>query len=118
MPVFTPPVHADRWGKEDIGHTKRWSLWRWYEPVVEFPRTVIIRSGVAEPLFSEGLRTFSPADFTAADSGSGEEGQAVFRGKASHNITETEETILEAAGYTVTHTVGSFFDEYTQEYIL
>ena len=38
----------------------------------------------------------------AADSGSGEAGKAIFHGGQTYTVTAGEDTILSAAGYTVT----------------
>jgi len=96
-----PPLESSKWGAEIIGHEAKWSLWRWYEPMVQFPRTIVITAGVVPPLASEGLKTFVAGDFEAADSGSGEDGKAVFRGRLAHVVTTIEKDLLVAAGYTV-----------------
>jgi hypothetical protein len=100
--MFQAPKFSDRWGSEEIGHEKVWSLWRYYEPVVEFVQTVIISGGVAIPTATEGARTLTAAEIAGADAGSGEGGKAVFRGRLTHPVTAGEATILTTAGYTVT----------------
>ena len=100
--MFMAPKFSDRWGDEEVGHERVWSLWRHYEPVVEFVQTVIISGGVAIPTASEGARTLTPAEIAGADAGTGEGGKAVFRGRLSHEVSMSEATILSNAGYTVT----------------
>jgi hypothetical protein len=106
IPTFTPPLSPQPPPTEEIGHSKKFSLWRWYSDdtvgFIPYGRTVIITSGVAAPLAAEGPRTFTPDDHIAADTGSGEAGQAVFRGAHTYTVTAGEDTILTAAGYTVT----------------
>ena len=62
--------------------------------------SVLISGGVATPY--PGRTGPSQADIDAADAGSGVGGKAAFLGGRDYEITAGEQTILEAAGYTVT----------------
>jgi len=76
-----------------------WRLMRFYGgPTEEY--TVIIKDGVASPF--PGVRNPTMDQVNEADAGSGYNGRAVFRGGYIWDeITESEGTILQLAGYTV-----------------
>lgn len=98
--TFTPPTHKAKLAPEEEGHSKKWSLWRHYNWLDE-GRTVIIDGGTVIPEASAGPRLFTTDELAAADSGSGENGLAVFRGARTYTVNSTESTKLQAAGYTV-----------------
>ncbi len=101
MPTFAPttydvPKHAEL----DGPHSERYSLWRYFSDGVPTSHVVIITSGVANA--SPGFTTPSVDQMNAADSGSGVAGKAIFHGGQTYTVTSGEDTILTAAGYTVT----------------
>jgi hypothetical protein len=106
VPTFATPSDPGQAPVERIGHSPKWSLWRWFtdntEGFIPVARTVLIVSGVAVPLATEGPRTFTQDDLDTADSGSGDNGQAIFRAGTDYTITAGEDTILTAGGYTTT----------------
>ena len=76
------------------------SMWRHYGTPIATGYSVLITGGVATP--SPGRVSPTAGDIAAADAGSGEGGKAWFRGGITYTVTSAEQTILEAAGYTVT----------------
>ena len=111
MPTFTPTTYGAKINAETQGgETERHSLWRQYGLPIQAAYTVIVRSGVANA--SPG--TISPnattqitgnadvpnavTSYAAADSGSGDDGRAVFSRAATYTVTAAEETILLDAG--------------------
>jgi hypothetical protein len=84
----------------DGPHAPVFSLWRYFADGIATQRVVIITSGVANA--SPGYATATVDQFNNADAGSGENGLAVFRGGVTYTVTAGEDTILTAAGYTVT----------------
>ncbi len=101
LTLFTAPLYNEKWGDERASHGKEWSLWRYFEPVVQTVQTVIISGGVVIPTATEGTATLTAAQIAGADSGTGENGLAVFRGKLNHTVSTSEASLLVAAGYTV-----------------
>lgn len=75
------------------------SLWRYYRQL-PVGYHVLITSGAATA--SPGVASVTTQDIEDADSGSGEGGKAWFRGGLTYTVTAAEDTILTAAGYTVT----------------
>jgi len=69
---------------------------RWYSFPVGY--SVLITGGVVTPYPGRTVPTVD--EMNAADSGSGENGKAVFLGGRSYTVTSEEETLLIAAGYT------------------
>lgn len=97
MADFTPPTFKQPFNPESQDHPK-YSLWRWYAGY-NTPYSVLITDGVATPY--PGTVSPTIADTANADAGSGEGGQAWFRGGITYSVTSAEETILVAAGYTI-----------------
>ena len=95
MPTFTPPTRTQPFIHE---RKDEWSLMRWYDFDVGY--SVLITGGVASTY--PGVVTPSGDDITAADAGSGMGGKAAFIGGHTYTVTAGEQTILQAAGYTVT----------------
>lgn len=81
-------------------NTEHVSLWRHYGTPIATGYSVLITGGVATA--SPGRISPTAGDIAAADAGSGEGGKAWFRGGITYTVTSAEQTILEAAGYTVT----------------
>ena len=99
MATFTPPTYFMPWGPENAaGFGEKWSLWRHYDGIPT-GYVVLITSGVATA--SPGRASVTTDEILAADSGSGDDGRAHFRGGIGYAVTTAEKTILEAAGYTV-----------------
>ena len=114
MPSFTPDTYGVKINAETQGgELERHSLWRHYGTPIQTSYIVIIRDGVANPppgskspnemtqIVGNAEVDNAVASFTAADAGSGDDGRAVFQGGILYTITDAEETILLAAGYTV-----------------
>lgn len=100
MPTFTPDTYTIPLNDESQGgHGERYSMWRHYQGVIPTGYSVLITSGTATA--SPGRVSPSADDIANADSGSGEGGKAWFRGGITYTVTAAEQTILEAAGYTV-----------------
>jgi hypothetical protein len=96
-PKFRPDTYFAHRRAETVNHSERFSLWRYFDGVpTEY--VVIITSGVASP--APGRTSPSVDDINDADSGSGEQGLAVFRGGRLYEITGAENVILTTAGYT------------------
>ncbi len=102
LTLFTAPLFSNKWGDEFGGHAKKHSVWRYYEPMVEFVQTVIIASGVVIPTAAQGARTLTTNELDSADAGTGQSGKAVFRGRKQHTVSVAEGSLLSNAGYTVT----------------
>jgi hypothetical protein len=99
MATFTPGTWDQSKLPEEGGpHAPTHSMWRYFTDGIPREYVVIITSGVANA--SPGYATPSVAQFNNADSGSGENGKAIFRGTNTYTITAGEDTILQAAGYT------------------
>ena len=94
MPTFTPPTYTQGFLPE---RKDDWSLMRWYD--FQVGRSVLITGGVASVY--PGVVSPSQDDINAADAGSGMGGKAAFIGGRTYTVTAGEQTILEAAGYTV-----------------
>ena len=112
MSTFTPTTYGEAIGAENKDHPTGHSMWRLYGTPIPTPYTVIITSGVASP--SPGVTHPSlhdlkgnaevpnaTASYAGADSGSGDDGRAVFTGGRTYTVTAGEETILLAAGYSM-----------------
>lgn len=98
MPTFTPPTYEAPFLPEThCGYPEKYAVMRFYSYPVGY--SVLITGGVATD--SPGTTAPTPAQIAAADSGSGENGKAWFRGGIEYAVTSTEQTILEAAGFTV-----------------
>jgi hypothetical protein len=95
MPTFTAPTYRIPFNDEKINKPRH--LMRWFSLPVGY--TVLITGGVATPLPGRTVPTVS--ELAAADAGSGDGGKAVFSNGVTYTITSGEQTILEAAGYTV-----------------
>ncbi len=101
MPTFAPTTYdVPKHPEVDGNHDRRYSLWRYFSDGVPTSYTVIITSGSANA--SPGYQNASVDQLNAADSGSGEHGAAIFEGGQTYTVTSGEDTILTAAGYTVT----------------
>ncbi len=101
MPTFAPTTYdMPKPPEVNAPHTDRYSLWRYFSDGVPTSHVVIITSGVANA--SPGHKTPSVDQMNAADVGSGEVGKAIFHGGQTYTVTSGEDTILTAAGYTVT----------------
>lgn len=99
MPTFTPDTYTDAPPVEKVNHKADHSLWRYYGGR-EVEYVVLITSGVANA--SPGVVSPTTGQLAAADDGSGDEGKAIYRGGRTYTVTAAEDTILTAAGYTVT----------------
>jgi len=97
MPTFTPTTYDLGKLPEEAGHGPDWSLWRYFRDGIAAQYVVIITGGVANP--SPGYASPSVDQFNNADSGSGENGKAIFRGGETYTVTDGEKVILIAAGY-------------------
>ena len=102
MPTFTPTTQPDQTIPivAEGGHEARYSLWRYFQGHIPSSYIVVIAAGVANA--SPGYATPSVDQMNAADAGSGVAGRAVFHGGYTYTVTSGEDTILTAAGYTVT----------------
>ncbi len=101
MPTFAPTTYDVSKHAEVHGpHEDRYNLWRYFSDGVPTPYVIIIAAGAANA--SPGHATPSVDQLNAADSGSGEAGKGIFYGGYSYTVTSGEDTILSAAGYTVT----------------
>ncbi len=92
------------WKDEEVGHSAKFSLWRWFDGFRN-PHTVIITGGVAND--APGYATTNIDDIQGADTSSSAsvkyEGLAIWTShNAPHTVTSAEGTILTTAGYTVT----------------
>lgn len=97
---FTAPTYSIAWLDETgHGHDPKYSLWRHYSPLLTV-QTVVISGGIVTPRAGQ-TKTFTVDELAAADAGSGEGGKSIFRGQATHDVNDTEATLLMAAGYTV-----------------
>lgn len=100
MPEFIPPTYGVPIKPETQGgESAKYSMWRHYNTPIPVGYSVLITSGTATP--SPGTVSPTTTNIQNADAGSGEGGKAWFRGGITYNVTSAEETILEAAGYTV-----------------
>ena len=107
MPTFSPTTYKLGLKDESLGgHAPKWSLWRHYAGVITTPYVAWIRGGVANPSPGGSATTglSDPTHADVADSGSGENDLAIFVGGRTYTVTDSEQTILVAAGYTVTGT--------------
>lgn len=100
MATFTPTTYNRPINPESTGHGEKYSMWRHYGSPIPVGYVVIITGGTANA--SPGGIGLTADDWAGADSGSGEGGKAIFRGGITYTVTAGEQTILEAAGYTVT----------------
>ena len=98
--TFVAPTFSDNMGRYHVRRDGHKHLLRHYSNAVA--QTVYIKGGVAYP--QQGVRKMLlDSEISTADSGSGNDGKAVFtNGQTYNEITNSEKTILEAAGYTVT----------------
>lgn len=94
--TFTPPTFNVPW--RDEGRKDR-RFWRFYDGIPT-GYSVLITGGTVSTY--PGVVSPSTDDIAAADSGSGEGGKAAFLGGHVYTVTSSEQTALEAAGYTVT----------------
>ena len=101
MPSFTPTTYdVPKLHEEADEHDERFSLWRYFSDGIATSFVAIITGGVANA--SPGVANPSVDSLKNADSGSGENGLGVFHGGQTYTVTSGEDTILTAAGYTVT----------------
>ena len=103
MPTFTPTTYnLPISGKEQVlgGDANHESMWRHYGSPIPVGYVVIITSGAANA--SPGSISPSVDTMAGADEGSGDGGLAIFSRGATYTVTNAEDTILTAAGYTVT----------------
>jgi len=102
MATFTPTTYGI--GISTQPRTGRYAqhkpMWRHYGAPIKVGYSVLITSGTATA--SPGRVSPSVDDINNADAGSGEGGQAWFRGGITYTVTAAEKVILVAAGYTVT----------------
>ena len=100
MATVTFSTYDTVWNAEGQGHAKRYSLWRWYDGF-RTARVIMITGGVATP--SPGLAQATVDQYDAADSGSGQDGKAIWHStNQAQTVTSAEGTILTTAGYSVT----------------
>lgn len=89
MPTFTPPTYNQPvdnvLGKHGIS----------------FPVGKIVLILDADDSVREATLIVDPDDILTAKDGSGDFGKAIFRRGITYSVSASEETILEAAGYTV-----------------
>lgn len=97
MPTFTPPTYQQGF-LDEPGANQAQGLMRYYDFPVGY--SVLITGGVASTY--PGQTVPSTDEINAADSGSGIGGKAAFLGGRTYTVTSAEQTILQAAGYTVT----------------
>ena len=97
MATFTPPTYTTAYLPETVGHDADLSLFRWYDGITR-EYVVIITSST--PSTYPGVVSPSVSDLAGADTGSGENGLAIFRGGRAYTITSAENTALTNAGYT------------------
>jgi len=102
MPTFTPTTYNEAITGEEQHNLSRphESMWRHYGSPIPVGYVVIITSGAANA--SPGSISPSVDDMAGADAGSGDGGLAIFSRGATYTVTAGEDTILTAAGYTVT----------------
>jgi len=102
MPTFTPPTRTERIPPDRIEQRfgGRAGLFRHYGQPIAVGYSVLITSGVASA--SPGVVSPDVNQLAATDAGSGEDGKAWFTGGKTYTVTSAEQTILEAAGHTVT----------------
>ena len=102
MPTFATPTYTQAiTGEEEHNLSKKHaSMWRHYGGVIPVGYVVLITSGTATP--TPGRVSPSVDDIKGADTGSGDDGRAVFSRGATYTVTAGEQTILETAGYTIT----------------
>lgn len=99
-PEFTPETYGKPILPETQGgETEEYSMWRHYGTPIQVGYSVLITGGEATP--SPGTVSPTNGDCNAADTGSGEGGLAWFRGGITYTVSDAEETILVAAGYTM-----------------
>jgi hypothetical protein len=101
MPTFAPTTYdVPKIPEENAPHHPLYSLWRYFSDGIPTSYVVVITSGAANA--SPGYATPSVDQLRNADTGSGEAGKAIFHGGQTYTVTAGEDTILTAAGYTVT----------------
>ena len=103
MPSFTPTTYdgPTRMAGRELNHRSIGTdMWRHFRQLaVGF--NVLITAGVANA--SPGATSVDTQQIEDADSSAGGEGgKAWFRGGLTYTVTAAEDTILTAAGYTVT----------------
>ena len=102
MPSFTPTTYdgPSRMAGPELNHRSIGTdMWRHFRQLpIGFH--VLITAGVATA--SPGRTDVTTSDIEDADLGSGEGGQAWFRGGLTYTVTDAEDTILTTAGYTIT----------------
>lgn len=94
MTTFIAPTYRVPYGREE---PKEWSLFRYYDG---FEREYVVIIDGGTPSTYPGLVSPSTSTLAGADSGSGENGLAIFRGGRSYEISASEESALNSAGYT------------------
>ena len=101
MPTFSPTTYdVPKPPEVDGPHDARYSMWRYFSDGIPTSYVAIITAGVANA--SPGYTNPSVDQMNGADAGSGEAGAAIFHGGTTYTVTSGEDTILTAAGYTVT----------------
>jgi hypothetical protein len=98
--TFTPPTFSRRIlpDFDEVRSGGRAGLWRHFGSPINVGYHVIITSGTATTY--PGRTAVPTNEITGADTGSGENGIAWFRGGISYTVTQNEKTALESAGYT------------------
>lgn len=102
--TFTPPTYGQRIGPPSYGSRTQvvdelFSLWRHYGTPIQVGWNIVISGSTVYPQFSAGPGGVDVDRIAAADTGSGENGKAWFRGGISYTITSAEAGLLRAAGY-------------------
>ena len=97
MPTFRSPTYEMAFLPEP-GSTEFAGLMRHYDFPVGY--SVLITGGTADPY--PGRTVPTPEAVSNADPVSGENVKGVFLGVREYTVTGGEQTILQAAGYTVT----------------
>ncbi len=101
MPTFAPTTYdVPKVPEQNAPHDDRYSLWRYFSDGIPTSFVAIITAGVANA--APGYQNPTVDQMNGADSGSGEAGKAIFHGGQTYTVTSGEDTILSAAGYTVT----------------
>lgn len=97
--VVTFETFDTPWAAEGQGHHDKYSLWRWYSGF-RTARVIIITGGVATP--SPGLAQATTEQYAAADTGSGQDGKAIWHStNRAQTVSSGEGSILTTAGYSV-----------------
>ena len=99
--TFTPPTYSLALARGKPGSAAD-MLYRHYGTPIKVGWNVVIKDSVVIPQYAAGPGSITADDIANADTGSGENGKAWFRGGIDYEITQAEYTLLSAAGYTIT----------------